>query len=107
MSFVYFIECDGYIKVGLAKDVVSRISLLQVGCPHTMRLLGFIPGTRETERDLHKRLAEFHHRGEWFTGEGAFRAVRAIIEDDDEQMRLSNQKRAAFIKQINEGLPLY
>ena len=107
MSFVYFIECDGFIKVGLAKDIASRLSMMQVGCPHTMALVGFIPGGRETERGLHKQLAEFHHRGEWFTGEGVFLAVSAILEEDDEQMRLSHAKRAKVLRQINEGLPLY
>lgn len=65
---VYFIQAgvDGPIKIGISADPVNRMAQMQTGMPQTLRLLAFYPGTREDERNLHKKMAAFRVRGEWF-----------------------------------------
>ena len=66
-GFVYFIaDEDGYIKIGHASSVPSRIASLQTATRHHLRLIGFIPGTLADERALHAKFASSHVRGEWF-----------------------------------------
>ncbi len=79
---VYFIQSgvDGPIKIGVSADPVARMAQMQTGMPHTLRLLAFYPGTRDDEQNLHKRLATFRIRGEWFhPSEEVFAAVRARV----------------------------
>ena len=66
----YFIRSEDYVKIGGTKGSsiygngpVSRLSTLQVGNPHELTLLAFIPGLDEEEaRDRFKHLLV---RGEW------------------------------------------
>ena len=86
MSFVYFFECEGHIKVGFATDVFQRLAEVQVGSPHRVTIAGVIPGTRATEKAMHRRLAEFKHRGEWFQGRGLLWAIKEILDEHGEEM---------------------
>lgn len=68
-SVVYFIQMQnskGPIKIGVAEDARFRLSDLQVGNPHKLRLLGSCPGDRRLEATIHKRLKNWRIRGEWF-----------------------------------------
>jgi hypothetical protein len=70
-GFVYFIAIgDPYIthvKIGFtSKHPASRLKGLQTGCPFKMRLLGFIFGTEDMERELHDVLKIDRAEGEWF-----------------------------------------
>lgn len=72
-SWVYFARAgeDGPVKIGHAKDVRSRLSSMQTGCPIPLTLLGVLPGGREREAEFHARFAALRVRGEWFRAEGA------------------------------------
>lgn len=77
---IYFIQSglDGPIKIGISSDPVFRMTQMQTGMPHTLRLLAFYPGTRVDEQKLHKQLAKFRIRGEWFQPcEEVFAAIRS------------------------------
>lgn len=56
---------NGYIKIGYSKCPLSRESTLQSEEPDIELLFSF-PSTKNTERELHQRYAEFRIRGEWF-----------------------------------------
>jgi hypothetical protein len=67
-SQVYFIREDdnGPIKIGYAKNVLTRLSQLQPGNPSALRVVATVPGGEPEEKRLHQR---FHHlkiRGEWY-----------------------------------------
>jgi hypothetical protein len=64
--FVYFVACDGFVKIGVANNVEKRIRELQVGCPHTLDLIGLAEGGRELEAAYHKRFRKLRVAGEWF-----------------------------------------
>lgn len=68
---VYVIGCAGQpIKIGVAKNVEQRVSTLQTGFPHKLRVYAHLEITCGSavsiEREAHRRLAEFRMNGEWF-----------------------------------------
>ena len=54
------------LKVGISKSPQGRIRDLQVGCPYELYVFGMIPGDEVVETMLHRALAPFALRGEWF-----------------------------------------
>lgn len=67
MTSVYFARCGEQIKIGIASNVKSRITSLQVASPQPIELLGAVRGTAHDERALHERLAPHRVSGEWFS----------------------------------------
>jgi hypothetical protein len=65
--FVYFIrEGKGAVKIGVAHDVLKRITALQTANHRVLFCILSIPGGARLERQLHRRFAHLHIRGEWF-----------------------------------------
>lgn len=68
-GFIYFIECEGYVKIGLtANHVTERVAQMQTGCPFELKLLKVIV-SRNMRRDegvIHEMFGQYRHRGEWF-----------------------------------------
>lgn len=58
------------IKVGRTseRNLKNRLKTLQTGCAFELSVLGFFPGDNVTEKEIHRRLAEWnrHIHGEWF-----------------------------------------
>jgi T5orf172 domain len=74
--YVYFVQAEtlGFVKIGYAKDVKSRLSGMQVDNPDRLTLRGTIRiGGRHkaerAERELQKKFESFRVRGEWFKPE--------------------------------------
>jgi len=67
-QFVYVLECDGFVKIGIAKSVPKRMAGIQTGSPHDVEFLGMFPtiSPAEDEANLHRHYSEFRKRGEWF-----------------------------------------
>jgi hypothetical protein len=63
---VYFIEMNDFIKIGFTRNLSRRLEDLSLGHPYEIRLLHDIPGTFDTETDMHRRFKHLHVRGEWF-----------------------------------------
>lgn len=69
---IYFVACReaNAVKIGLTSDypgcVQKRVSMLQVGCPLRLELIGAQAGDREEERALLERFASDRIHGEWF-----------------------------------------
>lgn len=55
-----------YVKIGYAVDSRKRLEGLQTGCPHELELEWELEGPQSAEQELHKKLAAYRHRGEWF-----------------------------------------
>ena len=77
---VYFVECAGFIKIGLAWVVQQRLVALQVSCPLAIVPLGYIhvetsTDALELDAELHKRFSKDRCRGEWFADTEELRAV--------------------------------
>lgn len=68
---VYFIECCGFVKIGLTDDVSYRLRSLLSQNPHELKPLAFLPilsDPSEVERGLHILFDHLHHRDEWYRG---------------------------------------
>ena len=66
---VYFVEAIGLdrIKIGFARSSPRvRLNQLQEGSPLKLRPIGFIPGGRMLEADIHRQFADARTHGEWF-----------------------------------------
>ncbi len=67
-GFIYMIECQGFIKIGVASNVQDRLATMQTGCPFKLVLLtSFVsPKPYEEEEWIHALLDEYRVQGEWF-----------------------------------------
>jgi hypothetical protein len=69
--YLYVIGDGRDFKIGISKDVASRLSVLQVGNPQKLYVV-FVGGkhtemiARSMEKWMHKHLEEYSVRGEWF-----------------------------------------
>jgi Meiotically up-regulated gene 113 len=77
-SFVYFIRCNEFVKIGTSFDPWRRMTDMVSGNPYEMQLVLVIHGTSTEERDLHRKFKSCHHQLEWFRYDGE---LKDWIED--------------------------
>lgn len=82
---VYFLACEGYVKIGKARDVVARCAAIAATNPCAVTPLGWIPcasveAAYVVEHQLHKDLKDSRHRGEWFVLTHELQMVIASLE---------------------------
>jgi hypothetical protein len=68
-GYVYFVkgETSGLVKIGHTSNHPSaRLVALQIGSPEKLVPVGVLPGTKQREKKLHARYAEYRSHGEWF-----------------------------------------
>lgn len=66
-GYIYFIEAGGFIKIGWSlRKPTGRLHILQTGCPHKMRLIGYRVGSQYAEYRIHRRFSAWRYRGEWY-----------------------------------------
>jgi hypothetical protein len=65
---VYFLECDGYVKIGYtdAETPDNRVNSMRTGNPHPITVLAYGSGEPSDENELHKMFTEHRKCGEWF-----------------------------------------
>lgn len=104
LDYVYFIQCEQFVKIGRASDVEARLRGLQKTMPFTLRLLATEEGGEPRETDLHVRFAALRHRGEWFRLEGALEShIRALRDAESRQKpRHRNISEAQMSEDINQ-----
>lgn len=85
---VYFVESQGFIKIGFTADLPSRLSQLASGLPSPINLLCHIPGDFDLETDLHRRFGHLRERGEWFRRDPE---LLAFIEEQTKNYGQSSQ----------------
>lgn len=69
--FVYFMESDNHIKIGITNNLKSRTSQVQTGCPVMIYLVSYLEVSSrkealEIEKYLHNKLCHLNTYGEWF-----------------------------------------
>jgi len=65
-SFVYYIGCRSWVKIGKAKKPAQRLRELQTGCPLPIDVLAVEPGGRRVEAMRHREFGALRLHGEWF-----------------------------------------
>ncbi len=67
-GWVYGIRVGAEIKIGFtSNDPVARVAQVQTHCAGVAELVALLPGTRATERGLHRDFKGARVRGEWFS----------------------------------------
>lgn len=94
--FVYAIRAGDtlHTKIGTAVDPWKRRKELQTGNPHDLHIIGLVEGELELEATLHKAMARFHMRGEWFDDrDGQIKAFFAdrVLSPGIERIRMGSQ----------------
>lgn len=69
--FVYFMETDKHLKIGITNNIESRTKQVQTGCPVMIYLVTYIEvdnreNALQIEKHLHKQLKHLNTYGEWF-----------------------------------------
>ena len=67
-GFVYYIqeELDGNIKIGWSDDPIKRLSQHQTSNSRELRMLVYVKGSQEDEREIHSKFQNSKTQGEWF-----------------------------------------
>lgn len=73
-GYIYFIQCEAFIKIGFATSTKLRLRTLQTSSPHPMTLLHSMQGTLAREQEIIDAFADIAHRGEWFHDTTVLRA---------------------------------
>lgn len=63
---VYCIRSGGRLKIGYSAQFEGRLSSLRGGSPDDVEVVLTIPAPRRVETALHRKLAEYRVRHEWF-----------------------------------------
>jgi hypothetical protein len=82
-GYIYIMEDEWckYVKIGFAYDPEERLKSIQPCFPHRLYLKFWFRGTEKEERAIHRKLAEWRMRGEWFDGQldGFWPALRDAL----------------------------
>lgn len=71
VMYVYFIASEHSLKIGISKEVKARLTELQIGNPHKLKVVNTIfrytkSEARKTEKLFHLALRKYQKCGEWF-----------------------------------------
>jgi len=79
-SVVYFITCDGLIKIGSTRNLEERLSTIRAQrAGSTIDVIGIIPGSFKIERAIHREFEAFRIGGEWFDDDALLRSAIADL----------------------------
>lgn len=65
-TFIYFLRCDGYLKVGFSSSPRMRLTSLQYANPYKLEFIKVTRGTEAGEKAIKALLAPYHLRYEWY-----------------------------------------
>ena len=67
-GFVYYIqeEMDGNIKIGWSEDPIKRLQQHQTSNSRELRMLVYVKGSPDYEREIHRKFQTSKTTGEWF-----------------------------------------
>lgn len=100
-SYIYFIEAGGFIKIGIASDLASRLTAIAVSNPHPVAILHSCVGTTEDEKAFHRRFSGLHYRGEWFRHEGELKAFLA-----EKTAQSAKESHKAELDELSQAMEL-
>lgn len=78
-GFIYAIQSGDLVKIGHSKNPEGRLSKINSDTSAPCRLIGYIPGTRADEDELHRRFARLRAHSEWFRKSGIVEEFLATV----------------------------
>lgn len=116
-TFVYILQCEQFVKVGIATDVPKRVASLQPGNPFPIKVLRKVlyPSRLQAllvERTVHHVLAPHRLFSEWFTCEPtkareALNCVNGAMTDLMTEHARLDRERIAFYDNAYATNPEY
>ena len=113
--YIYFLQCSGNYKIGVAENVEKRIRVLQVGNPHeiTLSFSYHFPEKHHAfrmEKIFHEAFKKLSRRGEWFSlDDNCIVLSKGILEsmsnNDKETMMIYTNDLADYLG-IDHLLPV-
>jgi hypothetical protein len=105
MIYVIGEACSSFVKIGFAQPkpewsldaVRQRLYALQVGNPRELRLLGAMHGTRQDERNLHRRFTDSHVSGEWFDTSAHMASWIEVARIELERLKVEHAAQEALV----------
>lgn len=89
--YVYAMMCrdgsgQGYIKLGITRDIGKRLTAIKIGCPLEIFELAVIDVAgaaiaRKIEKALHREFSDRNERGEWFRFTFSDAADKRVFND--------------------------
>ena len=98
-TYLYFIRCGDFIKVGYASDIEAILRQFRRFNPVPVSVLGYVRGGATLEREVHKLFGAFHVRGEWFDVAPELLAFAA------EHSAPWTEPRGPRVRKLNKGKP--
>jgi len=92
-GFIYIIQADEYVKIGIADDVKNRVKQIQSTCPIKLKVINFwkISKASYYENLLHKRYRNYRVHGEWFALPADELAFLSKATDIEEALKRANE----------------
>jgi hypothetical protein len=79
---IYFIKAGkSFVKIGNSTDTNRRLNELKTGNMFRLKVLGHMPGCRQTESELHRIFDRLRKEGEWFSLTGHLQACIEALHD--------------------------
>lgn len=105
MTYLYFIESENRIKIGISTNVERRLRDIGLHLAVPPTLIGFIEGGYALEKHVHGILAEHRLNGEWFSASSQVRSVIArLMSGGAAAVKFTPrepQQRKAFVPHVN------
>ncbi len=89
---IYFASAAGKIKIGISRNTDRRLGELSRELGEPMTLIGAIEGTLARERAIHKSLARYRLRREWYRDCSETRAAIQNCFNNFERVKLASPK---------------
>jgi DNA-binding transcriptional regulator YdaS (Cro superfamily) len=104
---LYIIQCDNFIKIGIARNLNSRLSSMQSGNPKELVLKAFFETglAKKAEKKAHAKLSKYRVTGEWFdcsfedARKAVLLAINEVNQEREEMVRISE----SFVIETRNG----
>ena len=106
--YFFFNEVEQIVKIGYTEQrLKDRVSQLRTAAPNCRPLGNPIPGSRETEKQLHQRFAKYRINREWFryTGELKTYIAHVLNQSRDAEPEWFKAIIENHHKAVNHGNP--
>ena len=67
---IYFVTCNGFVKIGYSSNPEERLNTIQTGNPYEVFLEATLDGGAGTEKEIQHFFSQYHHNREWFELKG-------------------------------------
>ncbi len=91
---VYFVKCEQYVKIGYTSNMKNRYKAYVTENPFPTQILHVIKGGLKIEKEIHVKMKDYLHRGEWFHYNIVTqRMIKQIVKESVDNIEVKAPKR--------------